>query len=87
MQVEGLTADLSEGGCCVMARRMPFSPGTPIRLEITKDGASLQTDATVIYNLKDQIIGVRFPEMAAPEAAVLAKWIKAASAPRSSRFD
>jgi hypothetical protein len=87
MQVEGLTADLSEGGCCVMARRAPFSPGTPIRLEIRKDGDSLETDATVIYNLKDQILGIHFAEMAAQQQALLAKWIKAASAARRAKFD
>lgn len=70
-----------------MARRAPFSPGTPIRLEITKDGASLQTDATVVYNLKDQIIGLSFAEMTAQQEAQLVKWIKAAGAPAKSVSD
>ena len=69
-----------------MARRAPFSPGTPIRLEISKDGESLHTEATVIYNLKDQILGVRFDEVTAQQQSQLAKWIAAASAPRKSKF-
>jgi c-di-GMP-binding flagellar brake protein YcgR len=78
MQLEGLTTDLSEGGCGVMAQRAPFSPGTRILLEITKNGVSLRTEATVIYNLKDQIMGLRFLEMPPEQAAILARWIKAA---------
>jgi hypothetical protein len=79
MQREGLTTDLSEGGCCIVTRRAPFSPGTRILLEITKDGVSLQTHATVIYNLKDQFMGLCFAEITPDQTAILAGWIKAAS--------
>jgi PilZ domain len=77
MQVEGLTSDLSDGGCCILTRRAPFSPGTQILLEVTKDGVSLRANATVIYNLKEQVMGVRFDEMSPEHAAVLAGWMKA----------
>jgi PilZ domain len=77
-QAEGLTTDLSDGGCCVLTRRAPFAPGTRILLEITKDGVSLQTCATVAYNLKVQVMGVSFEEMPTEQAAILAIWIKAA---------
>jgi hypothetical protein len=83
MQLDGLTTHLSEGGCCLMTRRAPFSQGTPIMLEITKDGVSLRTHATVIYNLKDQLMGLCFVEMPASQEAILAGWMKAM--PSSSR--
>jgi PilZ domain len=78
MQVAGLTTDLSEGGCCLMMRKGPFSAGTTILLEITKNGAVLSVNATVVYNLRDQILGVSFAEMSAEQAAIHAGWIKTA---------
>jgi len=84
MQVEGLTTDLSEGGCCLLMRKGRFSSGTPILLEIAKNGVALSTDATVVYNLRDQIIGVCFGEMTRDQTAILAGWIKTATpAPNS----
>ena len=77
-QIEGLTTDLSEGGCCVLTRRAPFSPGTPIRLEITKNEVSLAAHATVIYNLRDQVMGLHFAEMEPGQYAILARWLVAA---------
>jgi len=81
MKLEGLTTDLSEGGCRISTRRGPFSEGTRILLEITKNDVSLLTNATVVYNLKDQFMGICFEEMPPDQAAILAGWIKAASAP------
>jgi PilZ domain len=80
MQLVGLTTDLSEGGCGISTRKGPFSEGTRILLEITKNDVTLVTNATVIYNLKDQFMGIRFEEMTGEQAAILAGWIKAASA-------
>ena len=79
MQVEGLTTDLSGGGCCLLMRKGPFSAGTPILLEITKNGVLLSTNATVVYNLRDQIIGVCFGEMSREQTATVAGWIKTAT--------
>ncbi len=78
MQLEGLTTNLSQGGCCFVTRRAPFSPGTRILLEITKNGVSLVTNAAVVYNLKDQFMGICFEEMPPDRATILADWIKAA---------
>jgi hypothetical protein len=86
MKLEGLTTDLSEGGCRISTRRGPFSEGTPILLEIAKNGVSLVTNATVVYNLKDQFMGICFEEMAPDQAAILAGWIKAASAAVNPRL-
>src|ERR1700676_4170040 len=81
MQLVGLTTDLSEGGCRMSTRKGPFSEGTRIVLEITKNDVSLLTNSTVVYNLKDQFMGIRFEEMPPDQAAILTGWIKAASAP------
>src|SRR5712664_1054945 len=86
MQLVGLTTDLSEGGCRVSTRKGPFSEGTRILLEITKNGVSLLTNATVIYNLKDQFMGICFEEMPPEQATILAGWIKAATAPANPRL-
>lgn len=80
MQLVGLTTELSEGGCGMATRKGPFSEGAQILLEITKNGVSLLTNATVIYNLKDQFMGIRFEEMPPDHAATLPGWIKAATA-------
>jgi c-di-GMP-binding flagellar brake protein YcgR len=77
-QVHGLTTDLSEGGCCILTRRAPFSQGTRILLEITKNGVSFIANATVVYNLKDQFMGLRFEDMSPDQAAIVAGWLKAA---------
>ena len=86
MQLVGLTTDLSEGGCRMSTRKGPFSEGTRILLEITKKDFSLVTNATVIYNLKDQFMGIRFEEMPPDQAAILARWIKAATDSVSPRL-
>jgi hypothetical protein len=80
MQLDGLMTALSEGGCGISTRKGPFSEGTRILLEITKNGATLVTNGTVIYNLKDQFMGIRFEEMPAEQAAILTGWIKGAAA-------
>lgn len=84
MQLVGLTTDLSEGGCRMSTRKGPFSEGTRILLEITRNQVSLVTHATVVYNLRDQFMGICFEEMPAQQAAILADWIKAAALSLSS---
>ena len=69
MQIVGLTSDLSEGGCRMSTRKGPFSEGTRILVEITKNDVSLSTNATVVYNLKDQFMGISFGEMPPGQAA------------------
>jgi PilZ domain len=77
-QIPGLTMDLSEGGCLILTRRARFSQGARIRLEITRNGVSFLTNATVVYNLKDRFMGLRFEEMSPEQVAIVAGWMKAA---------
>jgi hypothetical protein len=67
-------------------RRGPFSEGTRILLEITRNDVSLITNATVVYNLKDQFMGICFEEMPPDQGAILADWIKAARALVNARL-
>jgi hypothetical protein len=85
MQIDGLTTHFNGGGCCIVTRRAAFSQGTRILLEITKDGVSLRTHAFVVYNLKDQFMGLCFVEMPPSQAAILAGWMKASIPPLNSR--
>ena len=78
MQLEGLTTHLSPSGCCIVTRRAPFSQGTRILVEITKGDISMRTHAFVVYNLKDQFMGLCFVEMPPGQAVILADWMKAA---------
>jgi len=78
MQLEGLTTHISEGGCCIMTRRVLFSQGTPILLEITKDGVSMRTHAFVAYNFKNQFMGLCFLRMPPSQETILAGWLQAA---------
>ena len=87
MQLECLTSDLSEGGCCVLTRKGPFSPGTRVLLEIAKNDVSVRTHATVVYHLKDQIMGLHFVELPPDQAEILAGWIKVATSPVNSRLN
>ena len=82
MQLVGLTTDLSEGGCRLSTKKGPFSVGTRILLEITKNDVSLITNATVVYNLKDQFMGICFEEMPPEQRATLVGWIKASARSR-----
>ena len=81
MHLVGLTTDLSEGGCRLSTKKGPFSEGTQILLEISKNGLTLLTNATVVYHLKGKCMGICFEEMPPDQAATLAGWIKAATAP------
>jgi len=75
-QLNGITTDLSEGGCCVLTRE-PFSHGARILLEITKNGISFVTRATVAGSLKAQGMGLAFLDVPPDQMPILAGWLKA----------
>ncbi len=77
VRLDGLMTDLSEGGCCVLTRE-PFSRGTRILLEITKNGVSLLTRATVAYALEGKAMGLCFLELPPDQAPILEGWLRAA---------
>ena len=74
VRVLGLTTDLSEGGCCVRVEEV-FPRGTVVELEITKNGESLKTTATVAYGLPPNVMGLSFAQMNASHKAILDNWL------------
>jgi len=57
----------------------PFSEGrADFDCKLQRVAFHYLTDATVIYNLKDQFMGLRFEEMPSDQAAIVADWLKAA---------
>lgn len=72
--LNGITTDLSGGGCCVVTRE-PFSRGIQILLEITKKGISFVTRATVAYSLPGQAMGLAFQEIAPNQMSILGDWL------------
>jgi hypothetical protein len=74
-QLDGITRDLSEGGCCILTRE-PFTRNTRILLEITKNGISLVTPASVAYSLTAQAMGLAFLGVPPDQMSILAGWLK-----------
>jgi hypothetical protein len=57
--------------------REPFSHGTRILLEITKNGISFVTRATVACSLKAQGMGLAFLDVPPDQIPIPAGWLKA----------
>lgn len=75
--VEGMTTDLSEGGCGVRAFEL-FSTGAKLQIEITGNEGLLVTTATVAYCLPPTAMGLAFVEMSPSHKNILAAWLSAA---------
>jgi PAS domain S-box-containing protein len=75
--VDGITSDLSEGGCGVRVPEL-FSGGTRVLAKITKSGTTLVTPATVTYSLPPAAMGLAFVDMPRDQKQTLAGWLKTA---------
>jgi PAS domain-containing protein len=75
--VDGITADLSEGGCGVRVPEL-FSGGTRVLAKISKSGTTLVTPATVAYSLPPASMGLAFVDMPRDQKQILAGWLKTA---------
>ena len=75
--VEGMTTDLSEGGCGVRAAQL-FSTGAKILLEINRSEAWLVVTAIVAYSLPPAAMGLAFVEMSPSHKKLLDAWLRAA---------
>ena len=74
--VEGMTTDLSEGGCGVRAAQL-FSTGAKILLEINRSEALVVT-AIVAYSLPPAAMGLAFVEMSPSHKKLLDAWLREA---------
>lgn len=75
--LEGMTSDLSEGGCGVRVFEL-FRTGTKIVVEIAVSGASLVTTATVAYSLPPGAMGLTFVDMPVDQKRILSGWLSEA---------
>jgi hypothetical protein len=75
--VDGITTDLSEGGCGVRVSEM-FTSGTTVLAKITKNGITLATPATVSYSLPSKAMGLAFGDMPPDQMQILVGWLRAA---------
>ena len=76
-QIDGMTTDLSEGGCGVRLLA-PFSGGARISAKITKNGITLVIPATVAYSLPPAAMGLAFIDMPPEQKKILVDWLRAA---------
>ena len=75
--LEGMTSDLSEGGCGVRVFEL-FRTGTKVVVEITTNGGCLVTTATVAYSLPPGAMGLTFVDMPVDQQRVLSGWLSEA---------
>jgi hypothetical protein len=73
-RVEGVTSDLSLGGCFVCTSK-PLSIGTRMRITLSRRGQAVQALA-VVRILKPRIgMGVEFIDVDSPSHELLSRWI------------
>jgi hypothetical protein len=75
--VDGMTTDLSEGGCGVRVSEL-LTSGSSVLAKITKNGITLATRATVAYSLPSMAMGLAFGDMPPDQKQILVGWLRAA---------
>lgn len=73
-KMQGRTADLSEGGCYVDTMS-PFPAQTRVRVRITREQRSFESQATVVYSVAGMGMGLRFEATEAQQLVSLKKWV------------
>lgn len=72
------TTNLSRGGCYVLTRR-PFPQGTLLLIEIRKHGARFVTDASVVYAIEREAMGLSFLNIPPDQLPILESWLASAA--------
>lgn len=73
-RIHGRTADLSEGGCYADTMS-PLPAGTAVKVRISKENRSFESQAAVVYAVAGMGMGLRF-ESADPQQVVnLRRWL------------
>ena len=73
-RLQGRTSDLSEGGC-YMDTLSPFPVGTRVKVRVTKEGQSFETQAEVAYSVVGMGMGLRFDAADPQQFGVLKSWL------------
>lgn len=70
------TSDVSRTGCYLDTLN-PLPAGTLVLLRLTQGGEQFATHARVVYEIPGMGMGVSFVDVAAPQQAVLERWLAA----------
>ncbi len=70
----GRTADVGRGGCFVDTIN-PFPVGALVKIRITREGATFEAQAKVVYAMVGMGMGLMFTSAEAAQYQVLEKWI------------
>jgi len=73
-RVQGRTTDLSAGGCYVDTLS-PFPVGTRVKVRLTKEGRSFETQAEVAYSVVGMGMGLRFDATEPQQLDSLKSWL------------
>jgi hypothetical protein len=73
-RIQGRTADLSEGGCYVDTMS-PFPPGTSVRVRVSREKRTFESQATVVYAVSGMGMGLRFEAIEPQQLASLNRWL------------
>ena len=73
-RIQGRTADLSEGGCYIDSMS-PFAAQTRVKVRITREKRSFESQATVVYSVAGMGMGLHFEAPDAQQLVSLKKWL------------
>ncbi len=73
-RIHGRTADLSEGGCYADTMS-PLPAGTVVKVRISKENRSFESQATVAYAVAGMGMGLRFESTDPQQVANLRRWL------------
>lgn len=73
-RIQGRTADLSEGGCYVDTMS-PFPAQTRVKVRVTRDKQSFESQAIVVYSVAGMGMGLRFEALNSSQVMTLKRWL------------
>jgi len=73
-RIQGRTSDLSRGGCYVDTISS-FPAGSVVKIRLTKDARSFESQAQVVYSSVGMGMGVKFTAGDSQQLSTLEKWV------------
>lgn len=73
-RIQGRTADLSEGGCYVDTMS-PFPAQTRVKVRVTRNKRSFESQAIVVYSVAGMGMGLRFEALNSSQVMTLKRWL------------
>jgi hypothetical protein len=72
--IQGRTSDLSRGGCYVDTINF-FPPGSIVKMRLTKETRSFETQAQVVYSVVGMGMGVKFIDADPEQLRTVENWV------------